>query len=151
MTGEAESLNHPQRDPPPSVLAVRALSKRYPSTLALDRVTLHLATNEILGLAGHNGAGKSTLTRVLAGASKPDSGEIALDGKSVRFRGPDDAKRHGIAYVPQPLMIVPNLTGRENLLLGMRRATCAANRIDPGSQTRPTLAQRSMRWLSICA
>lgn len=120
MSVEAQSANHPQRDPPPNVLAVRALSKRYPSTLALDRVTLHLAASEILGLAGHNGAGKSTLTRVLAGASKPDLGEIVLDGKAVRFRSPDDAKRHGIAYVPQPLMIVPNLTGRENLLLGMR-------------------------------
>lgn len=134
MTGEAEHLNRPQGDPPPSVLAVRALSKRYPSTLALDRVTLHLATNEILGLAGHNGAGKSTLTRVLAGASKPDLGEIALDGKSVRFRGPDDAKRHGIAYVPQPLMIVPNLTGRENLLLGMRGQPMR------GEQNRPWFA-----------
>jgi ABC-type sugar transport system ATPase subunit len=119
MIVDAESPPRPQRDPPPNVLAVRDLSKRYPGTLALDRVTLDLAANEILGLAGHNGAGKSTLTHVLAGASKPDSGEIALDGKAVRFRSPDDAKRHGIAFVPQPLMIVPNLTGRENLLLGM--------------------------------
>jgi ABC-type sugar transport system ATPase subunit len=134
MTVEAEPTDPPQRDPPPNVLAVRALSKRYPSTLALDRVTLHLAANEIVGLAGHNGAGKSTLTRVLAGASKPDSGEIVLDGKSVRFRSPDDAKRHGIAYVPQPLMIVPNLTGRENLLLGTRLRSMR------GEQNRPWFA-----------
>jgi ABC-type sugar transport system ATPase subunit len=120
MSAEAQSATSPPRDPPPNVLLVRAVSKRYPSTLALDRVTLHLVANEILGLAGHNGAGKSTLTRVLAGASKPDSGEIVLDGKTMRFRSPDDAKRHGIAYVPQPLMVVPNLTGREYLLLGMR-------------------------------
>jgi ABC-type sugar transport system ATPase subunit len=134
MAVEAQSLKYPRRDPPLTVLGVRALSKRYPGTLALDRVTLDLAMNEILGLAGHNGAGKSTLTRVLAGASKPDSGEIVLDGKSVRFRSPDDAKRHGIALVPQPLMIVPNLTGRENLLLGMRL------RLARGEPNRPWFA-----------
>ena len=101
------------------VLDVRELSKRYPGTLALDRVSLRVAENEILGLAGHNGAGKSTLTRMLTGAGRPDFGEILLDGQSVKFRSPDDAITHGIAQVPQPLMIVPNLTGRENFLLGM--------------------------------
>jgi ABC-type sugar transport system ATPase subunit len=101
------------------VLEVRELSKTYPGTKALDRVSLSLAANEILGLAGHNGAGKSTLTRSLAGAEKPDSGEILLNGQSVHFRSPDDAMLHGVALVPQPLMVVPNLTGRENLLLGM--------------------------------
>ena len=131
---EVQSQKYPRRDPPFAVLGVRALSKGYPGTLALDRVTLDLAMNEILGLAGHNGAGKSTLTRVLAGASKPDSGEIVLDGKSVRFRSPDDAKRHGIALVPQPLMIVPNLTGWENLLLGMRLRSAR------GEQNRPWFA-----------
>ena len=102
-----------------SVLDVRELTKRYPGTLVLDRVSLRVAQNEILGLAGHNGAGKSTLTRMLTGAGKPDSGEILLGGKSIRFRSPDDAIMHGIVQVPQPLMVVPNLTGRENLLLGM--------------------------------
>ena len=101
------------------VLDVRELSKRYPGTLALDRVSLRVAQNEILGLAGHNGAGKSTLTRMLTGAGKPNSGDILLGGKSIRFRSPDDAIMHGIVQVPQPLMVVPNLTGRENLLLGM--------------------------------
>src|SRR5271156_5404906 len=106
-------------DAAPPVLDVRDLSKRYPGTLALDRVSLRVANNEILGLAGHNGAGKSTLTRMLTGAGKPDSGSVLLDGQSVKFRSPDDAITHGIAHVPQPLMIVPNLTGEENFLLGM--------------------------------
>ena len=101
------------------VLDVRELSKRYPGTLALDRVSLHVAANEILGLAGHNGAGKSTLTRMLTGVGRPDSGDILLDGQVIRFRSPDDAITHGVAQVPQPLMVIPNLTGRDNLLLGM--------------------------------
>ncbi|RBP15587.1 ribose transport system ATP-binding protein [Roseiarcus fermentans] len=108
-----------RRRPVVPVLDVRELSKRYPGTLALDRVSLHVAPNEILGLAGHNGAGKSTLTRMLTGAGRPDSGDMLLDGQSIRFRSPDDAITHGVAQVPQPLMIIPNLTGRENLLLGM--------------------------------
>lgn len=105
----------------PLVLEVRALSKSYPGTLALDRVSLQVARNEILGIAGHNGAGKSTLTRALAGAERPDSGEILIDGYSVRLRSPDEATHHGVAFVPQPLMVVPNLTARENLLLGIHR------------------------------
>ena len=67
----------------------------------MDGVTLYVDKNEILGLAGHNGAGKSTLTRIIAGAEKPDAGEMRLNGQSVRFRSPDDATSHGIAQVPQ--------------------------------------------------
>src|SRR5271155_4208616 len=118
MISDAATADRPT-DAAPPVLDVRELSKRYPGTLALDRVSLRVAKNEILGLAGHNGAGKSTLTRMLTGAGRPDFGEILLDGQSVKFRSPDDAITHGIAQVPQPLMIVPNLTGRENFLLGI--------------------------------
>jgi ribose transport system ATP-binding protein len=117
-TAQTATERRPTDDVAP-VLDVRELSKRYPGTLALDRISLRVAQNEILGLAGHNGAGKSTLTRILTGAGKPDSGDILLGGKGIRFRSPDDAIMHGIVQVPQPLMVVPNLTGRENLLLGM--------------------------------
>jgi ABC-type sugar transport system ATPase subunit len=118
MPIDNSARQHPAEHRPP-VLEVRELSKTYPGTKALDRISLSLAANEILGLAGHNGAGKSTLTRLLAGAEKPDSGEILLSGQNVHFRSPDEAMLHGVALVPQPLMVVPNLTGRENLLLGM--------------------------------
>jgi ABC-type sugar transport system ATPase subunit len=114
---------------PSPVLEIAGLSKTYPGTRALDGIKLYVAKNEILGLAGHNGAGKSTLTRIIAGVEKPDSGELRLNGRSVRFRNPDDATIHGIAQVPQPLMIIPNLTGRDNLLLGMHRRLFSRDRV----------------------
>ena len=110
-------------DGPPSgvaALETMGLVRRYPGTRALDDVSIRISDGEILGLAGHNGAGKSTLTRVLAGADTPDSGTILLRGEEVSLKSPDDALRRGIALVPQSLMVVPNLTVRENLLLGSR-------------------------------
>lgn len=101
-------------------LEARGVSKTYPGVQALDDVTVTIAAGEILGLVGHNGAGKSTLTRILAGAERPDGGEISLDKERIVFRSPDDAIKHGIALVPQQVMIVPNLSVRENLLLGTR-------------------------------
>jgi ABC-type sugar transport system ATPase subunit len=101
-------------------LEALGVSKAYPGVKALDDVTLGVGAGEIVGLVGHNGAGKSTLTRILAGAERPDKGELRLDGKPIAFRSPDDAIGHGIALVPQQLMIAPNLSVRENLLLGRR-------------------------------
>ncbi len=132
VTPNSMTAREPGKRPVPNgtspVLEIINLIKTYPGTRALDGVTLYVAKNEILGLAGHNGAGKSTLTRIIAGAEKPDSGEILLNGRSVHFRSPDDATIHGIAQVPQPLMIIPNLTGRENLLLGMHRRLFSRDR-----------------------
>ncbi len=132
MTGDEAEEKHRLAGGAAPVLDVRELSKRYPGTLALDRVSLRVARNEILGLAGHNGAGKSTLTRMLTGAGRPDSGDILLDGQSIRFRSPDHAIMHGLAQVPQPLMIIPNLTGRENLLLGMHARSFGLGRKNSG-------------------
>jgi ribose transport system ATP-binding protein len=125
---KADRDHRPLADAPAPILEISNLVKTYPGTRALDGIRLAVAKNEILGLAGHNGAGKSTLTRIIAGAERPDAGEIMLSGRNVRFRCPDDATTWGIAQVPQPLMIIPNLTGRENLLLGMHRRRHSGDR-----------------------
>jgi ribose transport system ATP-binding protein len=104
----------------PPLLQVEGITKIYPGTVALDRVSFGLDGSEVLGLAGHNGAGKSTLTRLLAGVEQPDGGTIRIDGDELRLRSPEVAVARGIALVPQSLMLVPNLTVRENILLGVR-------------------------------
>ena len=69
-------------------------------------------------LVGENGAGKSTLIRVLSGDIRPDDGTIRIRGKPVKFASPSDARRRGIVVIFQELMIVPELSVAENVLLG---------------------------------
>jgi fructose transport system ATP-binding protein len=103
---------------PTPVLQARGLVKRYGHVTALDGADLDLLPGEILAVIGDNGAGKSTLVRALSGALVPDAGEIRVDGQLVKFRGPGDARRHGIETVYQDLAIAPAMTVAENLFLG---------------------------------
>ena len=106
------------------VLQARGLVKRYGQVTALDGADLELRAGEILAVIGDNGAGKSSLIKCLSGATIPDAGEIRLDGKSVKFRSPIDARQAGIECCYQDLAVAPAMTIAENLFLGreVRRA-----------------------------
>jgi ribose transport system ATP-binding protein len=106
----------------PPRLEIRALRKAFGPTIALEGVDLALAPGEILALVGENGAGKSTLLKILAGAIERDTGDVRLDGAPYRPRGPDDARRAGVAMVYQELSLCPHLTVAENVLLGAEPA-----------------------------
>ncbi|WP_342237864.1 sugar ABC transporter ATP-binding protein [Inquilinus sp. OTU3971] len=117
----------------PPVLEARALRKSYGPVVALDGVDFTLHGGEVRALLGKNGAGKSTLVRLLAGAARPDAGEIAIAGQSVRLMSPADARLHGISTVYQELTIVPELTVAENIFLGRWAAVAGrAGFIDHG-------------------
>lgn len=100
------------------VLHARGLVKRYGQVTALDGAELELRQGEVLAVIGDNGAGKSTLIKVLSGAVVPDAGTLLLDGRSVRFASPPDARRHGIETVYQHLAVAPGLDIAANLFLG---------------------------------
>jgi ribose transport system ATP-binding protein len=100
-------------------LAARGISKRFGSTLALNDVSFEARPGEVHAIVGQNGAGKSTLMNVLAGATRPDSGRIELDGVAYAPRDPSDAKRQGVAIVHQEAALCPALTVAENVLLGV--------------------------------
>ena len=102
----------------PVVLEARGLVKRYGHVTALDGADFALRAGEVLAVVGDNGAGKSSLIRALSGALIPDAGEILVDGRPVRFRGPMDARRAGIETVYQDLAVAPQLSIAENLFLG---------------------------------
>jgi fructose transport system ATP-binding protein len=104
--------------PPTPVLEARGLVKRYGHVTALDGADFELLPGEILAVIGDNGAGKSTLIKALSGALVPDEGEIFLDGRPIRFRGPLDARRQGIETVYQDLAVAPALDVAENVFLG---------------------------------
>lgn len=111
MSEEKQKHNTP-------ILEARNLVKRYGSVVALDGADFELYPGEILAVIGDNGAGKSTLIKSLAGAVQPDSGQILLNGKPIRFTGPSDARRHGIETVYQTLAVAPSMNIVENLFLG---------------------------------
>ena len=70
-------------------------------------------------LLGENGAGKTTLMNILYGLSKPDEGEILLNGERVTFSSPKDAIERGIGMVHQHFMLIPVMTVAENIVLGI--------------------------------
>ncbi|HXG40547.1 MAG TPA: ABC transporter ATP-binding protein, partial [Candidatus Limnocylindrales bacterium] len=102
----------------PPVLEMRGITKRFPGTLANDRIDLDVRPGEIHALLGENGAGKTTLMNILYGLVNPDAGEVLIDGRSVTIREPADAIARGIGMVHQHFMLVPVLTVAENVILG---------------------------------
>lgn len=101
-----------------TVLEAQGLSKSYGRIQAMIDVSFGIHPGEVVGLVGDNGAGKSTLIKVLSGATTPDSGEIRLKGRPVRFRDPAEARGQGIETVYQDLSLAPHLSIADNLFLG---------------------------------
>lgn len=106
------------RDSGEVVFAAAGITKQYGRTLALDDVSISFRRGEIHGLVGHNGAGKSTLLRIIAGAERPDAGELTLLGRAIAPAEPSEALAAGIACVYQELTFPDNLTVAESLFLG---------------------------------
>lgn len=99
------------------VLSVNAVCKRYPGVQALDRVSLAVGMNEVVGLIGQNGSGKSTLLKILAGLVKPDEGSVLVRGRPFAG-GFAAAANAGIGMVFQEQSLILNVTVAENILLG---------------------------------
>src|SRR5437870_4019402 len=97
-----------------SFLEMRGIAKSFPGVQALREVSLTCAAGEVHALVGENGAGKSTLVKILAGAERPDAGEIVLDGHPVQFARPRDAQRAGISIIYQEFNLLPELSVLEN-------------------------------------
>jgi simple sugar transport system ATP-binding protein len=108
----------PTTEPGPPLLEARNLSKRYGHVRALDGASIEVYPAEVVALIGDNGAGKSTLVKILSGATRPDAGEIRVEGRPVQLSGPLDARRYGIETVYQDLALAPDLDAAANLHLG---------------------------------
>lgn len=113
MTGDTV-----QEKTPVPVLSLRGVSKNFGGVHALVDVDLDVREREVLAVVGDNGAGKSTLAGVLAGAYRPDAGEVRLDGAPVVLDPPATARALGIATVFQDLALMDDLDVVENLFLG---------------------------------
>jgi len=99
---------------------MRQIVKKFPGVLANDRIDFDIHAGEVHTLLGENGAGKSTLMKILYGIYHQDSGDILVNGKTVKIRTPMDAIQFGIGMVHQHFMLVPTLTVAENIALGLK-------------------------------
>ena len=95
------------------MLIAENLSKTYGDYKALNNLNLKLNEGEIFALLGQNGAGKSTTINIFLGFVKPTEGVAKINGISV-IDHPDETKKF-IAYIPETVLLYPNLTGVENL------------------------------------
>jgi simple sugar transport system ATP-binding protein len=102
----------------PAAVALRGITKRFPTVVANDQVDFEAAQGEVHALLGENGAGKTTLSNILTGLYRPDEGEILLFGRPVEFHSPRDAIAAGIAMVHQHFRLVSPFTVAENVVLG---------------------------------
>jgi len=105
-------------DPTSPLLEVRGISKQFAGVRALDGVSLKLDRGEVLAIVGENGAGKSTLMRIVAGVTRPTSGEIIVDGQPVEFASVSQALKQGISLIHQELNLADNLSVAANIYLG---------------------------------
>jgi ABC-2 type transport system ATP-binding protein len=96
-----------------AAIQVSGVTKRYGSTLALDRIDLQIERGEFFGLLGPNGAGKTTLISIIAGLVRASNGRVSVMGHDVV----DDyrAARLALGVVPQELAFDPFFTVRETL------------------------------------
>lgn len=91
------------------MLKIQNLTKVYGEKRAVDDLTLHIQEGEIYGFIGHNGAGKTTTLKSIVGILQFDSGEIYIDGKSIKSQ-PLECKKE-IAYIPDNPDLYDFMTG----------------------------------------
>jgi ABC-2 type transport system ATP-binding protein len=97
------------------MLELRDVSKRFISTLAVDRVSFAARAGEVTGYLGPNGSGKSTTMKMITGLIEPSSGEIFFDGQPIRQDLLTFKRRLG--YVPEEPYLYSHLSGLEYLVM----------------------------------
>ena len=95
------------------MLRINHLTKTYGDKKAVDDLTLHIQPGEIYGFIGHNGAGKTTTLKSVAGIMQFDSGEILVDG--VSMKADPLACKKKIAYIPDNPDLYDFMTGIQYL------------------------------------
>ena len=99
-------------------LALKDVTSGYGDVAVIRRVSMTFPKGIITTIVGSNGAGKSTAIKVAAGLLRAWKGSISLNGVDITREGPDRRVHRGIAYVPQGRIVVPEMTVRDNLMIG---------------------------------
>lgn len=111
------------------LLELRSIDAYYGSAQALNKVSLHVDSGEIICLLGGNASGKSTTMKIILGLLRPRSGEVLLSGKSTTRLSTPEIIRRGVASVPEARRVFSEMSIEENLRVGahVRRGRAAIN------------------------
>jgi urea transport system ATP-binding protein len=115
----SSTLESPSEASSQPVLDISKLNVYYGESHILRNVDMGVAPGKMVCLIGRNGVGKTTLLKSIMGLLNPRSGSIAFQGKSIIGKSTDQRARMGIGYVPQGREIIPRLSIKENLILGL--------------------------------
>jgi branched-chain amino acid transport system ATP-binding protein len=130
-----------------AALSLRGVSKSFGALRATDGVSLELRAGEIHALIGPNGAGKSTLIAQIAGALRPDAGEIWFEGRRIDGLDPAARARLGLARSFQVSSFAAEFSVLQNVMLAVQGASGASFRF-----FRPALSDRALTgpaWAAI--
>jgi branched-chain amino acid transport system ATP-binding protein len=100
------------------MLEIEGLTAGYGGVPVLRDINVKLGAGEIVGLLGANNAGKTTLINSLSGTVRPISGRILFQGEDITAMSPRRRVERGIVQVPEGRLVFPDMSIRENLLLG---------------------------------
>ncbi len=103
----------------PAKLEIRGLGVRFGGLVALDDVTLSIGRAEIRGVIGPNGAGKTTLLNAVTGVSRPTSGDILLDGRTISGLKSSEIAARGMRRTFQTSQLFRGMTVLENVMTGL--------------------------------
>ena len=108
---------------PAAVLQIRGLTRRFGGLTAVDGFDVVVNDGEIVSLVGPNGAGKTTVFNLISGVLRPTAGSIRLHGRELVGEPAHRITHHGVARTFQNIRVFPQLTVRENILLGTHHWT----------------------------
>jgi branched-chain amino acid transport system ATP-binding protein len=127
------------------LLTVESLSAGYNGLNVLDGVSFEVGAGELVAIVGPNGHGKTTLLKTISGLLSASGGSIALAGLEITQRRADQIVAAGVVQVPQGDLLFPDMTVRENLLMGAYLPDAAAKagaRLEEVFQLLPKLRER---------
>ncbi|HEX4841299.1 MAG TPA: ABC transporter ATP-binding protein [bacterium] len=100
------------------LLEVESLTKAFGGLVAVSRVSFRVGSGEVVGLLGPNASGKTTILNLIAGALRPDAGQVRLDARDITLLPASARARLGIARTFQLVRALPKLSVLDNVLIG---------------------------------